>query len=137
MNALDTGSPSAEQRSHPVPRRATHTRFGALCGAAIGIACSATLLLLSREGGEAREGAALLAHVLSYPVAFLFEWADWGHWASQWIAFIAIAVPLNGLLLGSLAGAVGSFTTAPRWAVVGALVTVWMGTVAVVLVVVS
>ncbi len=103
----------------------------------MGALCSATLIFMSRDGGESREGAALLAHILAYPLAFIFDWADWGHWASQWTAYIVLAIPLNGLVLGATSGVLVALTPAPRWTVVGALFVAWVASVALVFAIVD
>ena len=99
-----------------------------LVGAGLGVLVALPLLLLSLfGGGESDEAASILAGVVAMPTTFFFDWLDWGHYASQWNAFISTAVPLNGAVLGFVAGAL---TKVPRgnwfrWAaLLGAL---WIG----------
>ena len=89
--------------SEPYATRALRT--GVACGLALGGALAGLLLWSARGGrGERAEGAVIGASLLAAPSSYLFDALDWGHWASQWLAFIAIALPLNGALLGVLSG---------------------------------
>ena len=79
----------------------------ALAGAVLGIGIALLLEALAIFGGdEAGEAAVIYAHLLSMPVSLIGDALDWGHYASEWLAFIGVAPPINGLLLGGLVGIV-------------------------------
>jgi hypothetical protein len=82
-------------------------RVGTFVGLAFGMASAVVLEIAGFAGGESREGAAILAYHLSFPMSYLWDLVNWGAHASQWVAFIAIGPTLNGVLLGwLLAGAI-------------------------------
>src|SRR5205809_4952135 len=81
-------------------------------GLGLGLVAALVLLVLGSTDTESMEGSNMLAYLLSLPAGFLFDWLDWGHYASQWEAFIVIAPSLNGLLLGWLAGAAAALVRA-------------------------
>jgi hypothetical protein len=85
----------------------TVLRRPVVAGAALG-ALLACLLLLNGafSGRSALEGSVLLAWVLGVPTSFGFAAAGFGTRPDQWVAFIALVLPINGALLGLLVGGV-------------------------------
>ena len=81
-------------------------RRGALIGFIIGGTLAALLIWQGKSGSwETLEGSAIIAWLISYPVTFVFEAVEWGDRSDQWVAFIAVAVPLNWALLGAVVAA--------------------------------
>ena len=100
----------------------------ALAGIGLGAALAQPLLGLAWFGGaESGEAAVLFASVLAMPATLAFDTLDWGHYATQWTAFISVALPANGLVLGLAAGAVARLSGSGwrRWA--GAVCVLWLG----------
>lgn len=82
-------------------------RRGALRGLVAGAALALGLLALGGFGmGEPMEAASFYADVLAAPVGLCFLLLGYGGYASQWMPYIAIAVPLNWTLLGAVVGAI-------------------------------
>jgi hypothetical protein len=87
--------------------KAWRSKRGALIGLVVGVA--AALLLLTLGGfsaGEPMEGAMYLALPLSFPIGLAFLAAGVGDPANTWVAFIAMAVPLNFAAWGGVIGLV-------------------------------
>jgi len=84
----------------PLPRSAL---AGLSVGAVVALALTGMSFGTSSEG---REGIAILASLIAMPATLFFDALDWGHWASQWTAFIIVAIPANGAVLGLAAGIV-------------------------------
>jgi hypothetical protein len=89
----------------------THRRAiirGALCGVLLGALIAAVLLTLGliQNDGEAMELMMILAVPLSFPIGVALLCAGWGDAGSQWITFIAVALPTNLALWGALRGLV-------------------------------
>ena len=77
-----------------------------IIGAALGSALALCLLWAGEwRSGEPMEGAVMIAYLLAMPLALLADALNWGHYASQWIAFIGLFVPANLALLGAVVGA--------------------------------
>lgn len=77
--------------------------FGARWGVRVGVILAALLLLNGAlYGWEALEGSAMIAWMLGVPVSVAFAALGFGDYASQWVAFISLVLPLNGALLGML-----------------------------------
>ena len=80
---------------------------GAIAGACLGTALAVLLLWAGNWGrGESMEGVVMLAYFIGMPLALVTEWIDWGHYASQWVAFVVLVVPANTILLGAGVGAI-------------------------------
>lgn len=110
--------------SPPVPT----LRGAALAGLGVGAALALPLLGFARfGGGESGEAAALLASVLAMPATLAFDALDWGHYATQWEAFIAVAVPANGALLGAAAGGAARLSGWGWRGWAGAISLIWLG----------
>lgn len=95
-----------------------------LIGALVGLAMALLLLALAIfGGGESGEGAWLLASILGMPTTLLFQWGDY---ASQWNAYIASVLPLNGLVLGFSAALIAQFWRWNRRRWIGTLAALWI-----------
>ena len=88
-------------------------RRGALLGGLTGVTLAVALLAFGLlGGGEAEEGALVLGTLFGLPLTTPVAVKGWEAASTHWVAFLAITLPLNGLLLGTAAGA---FANALGW----------------------